>query len=132
MYFKTCFVPIFDSFIWFASVLLENLKKLGNYYFFENTILVLILSNLKNSLFYCIGSFIKVEQHKICHPTILNLTIFHDIKIFPMGAPTESPPFWIFLTFGKWPRCTKWYPWVLQSERLVDYSIKKNPCVRSF
>ena len=70
MYFKTCFVPIFDSFIWFAGVLLENLKKLGNYYFFEYTMLVLILSNLKNSLFYCIGSFIKAEQHKICHPTL--------------------------------------------------------------
>ena len=101
MYFKTCFVPIFDSFIWFASVLLENLKKLGNYYFFENTILVLILSNLKNSLFYCIASFIKVEQHRICHTTILNSTIFHDIKFFPYGGCHRKPTILDFPYFWK-------------------------------
>ena len=52
MYFKTCFVPIFDRFIWFGRVLQENLKKFGKHTFLENRILVLwILLYLKNDLF---------------------------------------------------------------------------------
>ena len=49
MYFKTCFVPTFDRVIGLARVLLENLKKLDDHSFLENSILVLqILSYLRN------------------------------------------------------------------------------------
>ena len=37
-----------------------------------------------------IGSFIKVDQHKMYHPNIENSIIFDDIKIFPNGNPRKK------------------------------------------
>ena len=91
MYFKTCFVPIFDRFIWFAKVLQENLNKSGNHTFLDNSILVLrIISYLKKYSFSGISSFIKVDQHNICRPTIYISTIFDVINIFPSRSPNEK------------------------------------------
>ena len=90
MYLKAYLIPIFDRFVWFAEVLQENLKKLGNHTVLDNSILVLkILSYLKKHSFSGISSFIKVDQHKICRPTIYVLTIFDDINIFPYRSPCE-------------------------------------------
>ena len=41
---------------------------------------------LKNYSFLGINSFVTVDQHKICQLTMYNLTTFHEIKNFPMGA----------------------------------------------
>ena len=91
MCFKTCCVTIFDRFVWFAKVLQENLKKSGNHTFLDNSILVLrILSCLKKYSFSGISSFIKVDQHNICRPTICISTIFDVINIFPSRSPSEK------------------------------------------
>ena len=91
MYFKTCFVPIFDRFVWFAKLLQENLKKSGNHTFLDNCILVLrILSYTKEYSFSGISSFIKVDHRKICCPTIYISTIFDDIIVFSYKSPREK------------------------------------------
>ena len=71
MYFKTCFVPIFDRFIWFGRVLQENLKKFGKHTFIwkqDISVMNHFISQKRSIL--SIGSFIKVDQHKMYNPNI--------------------------------------------------------------
>ena len=102
MYFKTCFVPIFDRFVRFARVLQKNRKKSGNHTCLDNSILVLrILSHLKKYLFSGISSFIKVDQHEICRPKIYIATIFDDTNIFPYRCHRQKIRQFGFASFSE-------------------------------
>ena len=52
MYFKTCFVPIFDRFVRIHRVLQENLKKSGNHTFLDNGILLLQSSHFSKNIYF--------------------------------------------------------------------------------
>ena len=127
MYFKTWFVPVFDRFVWFAKVLQENLKKLGNHTFLDNCILVLrIFSFAKEYSFSGISSFIKVDQHKICCPTIYISTIFDDIIVFSCRSPCEKYVSLDLPYFLKMPKGQEVAPIGLTTwSASRDYSIKK-------
>ena len=66
------------------------------------------------------SSFVKVDQHKICNPTIYNMTTFDKIEIFAYGSPNLDPPLWICPISKKCPRGTKWHSLVLWSRDPVE------------
>ena len=100
MYFKTCFVPIFDRFVRVHRVLQENLKKLGNHTFLDNSILALQLSHFSKNIYFQVSVLlyklisIKFAVQRYIFRLYLMIPIF-----FPIGAPAKNTSVWICLIF---------------------------------